>query len=95
MLDPCAGKGEVASLLGKPLLRIPEPAIDRAARTLLNLHDSRDWATHEERKLLLRAMIQEAGCDVGIKRLLWVKANPDYDILFRLMDNLRAEAGGR
>jgi DNA invertase Pin-like site-specific DNA recombinase len=77
------------------LNRIPEAAIDRAARTLLNLHDSWDWATREERKLLVRTMIQEAGCDVGVKRLLWVKVNPDYDILFRLMDNLRAEAGGR
>jgi len=34
------------------LNRIPEAAIDRAARTLLNLHDSWEWATKEERKLL-------------------------------------------
>jgi len=26
---------------------------------------------------------------VGSKRLLWVKVNSDYDILFRLMGNLR------
>ena len=51
------------------LNRIPEVAIERAARTLLNLHNSWEWATREERKMLVRAMIQEAGCDVGTKNL--------------------------
>ncbi len=36
ILDPCAGEGEIASLLGKLVNRIPEAAIERAARTLLN-----------------------------------------------------------
>jgi hypothetical protein len=77
------------------LNRIPEVAIERAARTLLNLHDSWEWATREERKMLVRTMIQEAGCDVGTKRIVWVKVNPDYEILFRLMDGLRPDAGRR
>jgi hypothetical protein len=75
------------------LTRIPEAAIDRAARTLLNLHDSWEWATREERKMLVRTMIQEVGCDVGTKCIVWVKVNPDYEILFRLMDRLRPDAG--
>jgi len=70
------------------LNRIPEAAIDRAACTLLNLHDSWEWATKEERRLLVRTMIQEVGCDVGTKRIVWVKVKPDYEILFRLMDRL-------
>lgn len=77
------------------LNRIPEAAMDRAARTLLNLHDSWEWATREERKILVRAMIQEAGCDVGTKRTVWVKVNRDYEILFRLMDGLQPDAGRR
>ena len=77
------------------LNRIPEAAIDRAARTLLNLHDSWEWATREERKMLVRTMIQEAGCDVGTKRIVWVKVNPDYEILFRLMEGLQPDAGRR
>jgi hypothetical protein len=77
------------------LNRIPEAAIERAARTLLNLHDSWEWATREERKMLVRTMIQEAGCDVGTKRIVWVKVNPDYEILFRLMDGLQPDAGRR
>jgi hypothetical protein len=44
-----------------------------------------------ERKMLVRMMIQEAGCDVGTKRFVWVKVNPDYEILFRLMDGLRPD----
>jgi hypothetical protein len=77
------------------LNRIPEVAIERAARTLLNLHNSWEWATREERKMLVRAMIQEAGCDVGTKRIVWIKVNSDYEILFRLMDRLRPDAGRR
>jgi len=77
------------------LTRIPESAIERAALTLLNLHDSWEWATREERKMLVRTMIQEVGCDVDTKRIMWVKVNPDYEILFRLMDRLRPDAGRR
>jgi hypothetical protein len=54
-----------------------------------------EWATREERKLLVRTMIQEVGCDVGSKRIMWVKVNPDYEILFRLMDGLQSDAGRR
>ena len=72
-----------------------QSAIERAALTLLNLHDSWEWATREERKMLVRTMIQEVGCDVGSKRIVWVKVNPDYEILFRLMDRLRPDAGRR
>jgi hypothetical protein len=45
--------------------------------------------------MLVRTMIQEVGCDVGSKRIVWVKVNPDYEILFRLMDGLRPDAGRR
>ena len=75
--------------------RIPEAAIDRATRALLNLHDSWEWATKEERRMLVRTMIQEVGCDVGTKRIVWIKVKPDYEILFRLMDRLRPDAGRR
>ncbi len=58
------------------LNRIPDSAINKAARTLLNLSESWDWATKEERKLLVRTMIQEVGCDVGTKRIKWIKVSP-------------------
>jgi hypothetical protein len=77
------------------LNRIPESAIERAALTLLNQHNSWEWATREELKMLMRTMIQEAGCDVGTKCIVWGKVNPDYEILFRLMDGLRPDAGRR
>ena len=35
------------------------------------------------------------GCDVGSKRILWVKVNPNFDILFKLLDGLRADTGRR
>ena len=61
----------------------------------MNLRESWEWATREERKMLVRTMIQEVGCDVGSKRILWVKVNPDFEILFRLMDGLEADTGRR
>lgn len=38
--------------------------------------------------MLVRTMVQEVDCDVGTKRIVWVKVRPDYEILFRLMDGL-------
>jgi hypothetical protein len=75
------------------LSRVPENAIDKAARTLLNLRESWEWATKEERKMLVRSMIQEVGCDVSTKKILWVKVNPDFEILFRIMDYLIPDSG--
>ena len=74
------------------LNRIPETAIERCL-TLLNLHDSWEWATREERKMLVRTVIQETWCNVGANRIVWVMGNPDYEILFRLMNGLHPDAG--
>jgi len=52
------------------LSKLPKPAIERAARTLLDLRDSWEWATKEERKDLARMMIQEVGVDVVAKRVI-------------------------
>lgn len=73
------------------LSRLPEPAIERAARTLLDLRESWQWATKEERKDLARMMIQEVGVDVAAKRVIWIKARPDFDVLFQLLNNLRVD----
>jgi hypothetical protein len=36
-------------------------------------------------------MIQEVGVDVVAKRVVWVKARPDFDVLFQLLNNLRGD----
>jgi DNA invertase Pin-like site-specific DNA recombinase len=77
------------------LTRIPESVIERAALTLLNLRDSWEWATKEERKDLARMMIQEVGVDVAAKRVIWIKARPDFDVLFQLLNNLRVDVQRR
>ena len=41
--------------------------------------------------MLVRTMVQEASCDVGTKRIVWVRVNPDYEILFRLIGELRPD----
>jgi len=32
---------------------------------------------------------------VGSKRILWVKVNPDFEVLFKLMDGLHGDNGRR
>jgi hypothetical protein len=38
-------------------------------------------------------IIQEVGVDVEIKRVLWVKARPDYEPLFSILDRMRHYIG--
>lgn len=73
------------------LNRVPETAIERAARTLLDLRESWEWSTKEERRDLVRMMIQEVGLDVAAKQVVWVKARPDFDVLFQLLHNLQVD----
>ena len=74
------------------LERVPKPALNRAARTLLDLRVTWESTTKEERKDLVHIMIQEVGVDVEIKRVLWVKARPDYEPLFSILDGMHHDA---
>jgi hypothetical protein len=77
------------------LERVPEPALNRVALTLLDLRETWEYSTKEERKDLVHIMIQEVGVDVTIKRVLWVKARPDYEALFSILDGMRHDADRR
>lgn len=56
------------------LTRNSESAIERAALTLLNLHDSWEWAAKLEHMDLTRMMIHEVGVDAAAKCDIWIKA---------------------
>ena len=77
------------------LERVPEPALNRAARTLLDLRETWENSTKEERKDLVHIMLQEVGVDVTVKRILWVKARPDYEPLFSILDGMRQDTDRR
>jgi hypothetical protein len=36
-------------------------------------------------------LIQEVSFDVAAKRVNWIKARPDFDVLFQLLNNLRVD----
>jgi len=40
-------------------------------------------------------MIQEVGVDMAAKCMLWVKACPDYELLFSILDSLRLDGERR
>ena len=65
------------------------------ARTLLDLRETWENSTKAERKELVHIMIQDVGVDVTIKRVLWVKARPDYEPLFSILDGMRQDAERR
>ena len=71
--------------------RVPDSAINRAAHTLLDLSETWENTTQEERKDLVHVMIQEVGVNVASKRVLWVKARPDYEPLFAILDRLHPD----
>ena len=77
------------------LERAPNPAINRAAQTLLDLRETWENTTQEERKDLVHVMIQEVGVDMEAKCILWVRARPDYEPLFSILDSLRLESERR
>jgi len=77
------------------LERVPESVINRAARTLLDLRETWDSTTKEERKDLVHVMVQEVGVDAAAKRVFWVKARPDYEPLFSILDGPRPDAERR
>jgi hypothetical protein len=74
---------------------IPTSAINRTARTLLDLHETWENTTQEEGRDLVHVMIQEVGVDMDAKCVLWVKARPDYEPLFSILDGLRLDGERR
>jgi hypothetical protein len=36
-------------------------------------------------------MIQEVGINVAVKQVVWVKARPDFDVLFQLLHNFQVD----
>ena len=77
------------------LERVPESAVNRAAHTLLDLRKTWESSTKQERKDLVRIMLQEVSVDVAAKCILWVKARPDYEPLFSILEGLRQDADRR
>jgi DNA invertase Pin-like site-specific DNA recombinase len=77
------------------LEHVPESAINRAANTLLDLRETWKNSTQEERKDLVHVMIQEVGCDVAARQILWVKVRSDYESLFALVEGLHRDGDRR
>ena len=73
------------------LERVPDSAVNMAALTLLDLRETWENSTKEERKDLVHIMLKEVGVDVVSKRVLWVKPRSDYKSLFSIMGDLRED----
>lgn len=77
------------------LERTPEPTMNKAAKTLLDLRETWESTTQEERVGLVHGMIQEGGIDMDAKCMLWIRAHPDYELLFSILDGLRPDSEKR
>ena len=77
------------------LKRPTDRGIKQAVSTVLNMQQSWEWATRDERRSLVRAMIKKAACDVDRKHILWIQVSPEYEVLFQMMPWLLAGADKR
>jgi len=59
------------------------------------LSDIWESSAKEERRGLAHILMQEVGVDVTIKRVPWVKARPDYEPLFSILNGMGQDAGRR
>ena len=76
-------------------LEMPQEAmINRAALTLLNLKESWQEATLEEQRELVQIMIQEVACSIQEQQVTWVKPQPGFEILFKLVNDLQPDEKG-
>jgi site-specific DNA recombinase len=69
----------------------PETAAYRAARNLLSISETWEAVTEDEHKKLMRCMLQEIGVDLEAKRMVWLKAQPDYEPIFAVLAGLRQD----
>ncbi len=77
------------------LERVPQPAINQAAQTLLDLCETWENTTQEERRDLVHVMIQEVGVGLAARCMMWVTARPDYEPLFSILDGLHLDGERR
>jgi hypothetical protein len=55
------------------------------------LRETWENTTKEQRRGLVHIMIKKVGVDMTAKCVLWVKACPDYEPLFSILDCLRVD----
>lgn len=72
------------------LEHIPESVVNRAANTLLDLRETWENSTKEERKDLVHIMLKKVGVDAVAKCGLWVKPQPDYEPLVSILGGYRS-----
>lgn len=88
---------EVGSLQER-LARLEQPSSDvihHAATTLLNLRESWEKATREEQRELVQMILEEAGCSISERRVVWVKPRIGFGILFGLASKVQLGENGR
>ena len=66
-----------------------------AAQTLLNLKESWQEARQEEQRELVQIMLQEVACSIQEQQVTWVKPQPGFEILFKLVNDLQPDEKGR
>jgi hypothetical protein len=64
------------------------------AQTLLNLKESWQEATQGERRELVQIMLQKVACSIQDQQVTWVKPQPGFEILFKLVNDLQPDGKG-
>jgi site-specific DNA recombinase len=89
--------GDVEALQEKlsRLKAIKEPTVTQAVEKLLDIQLAWDLATRQEREELVKLLLKKVGCDIEQKRITWIEPEPEFALLFGLMDVLNPQDDGK
>jgi site-specific DNA recombinase len=77
------------------LENLPPTQVERAAAEMLTLQQAWSAATLEERSELVHMLFEQVGCDIPEKRIVWVKPNAGFEVLFRMLAAWEPDDSGR
>jgi site-specific DNA recombinase len=73
----------------------PSKNVNFSVDTLLSIPFAWAHATQEERRDLVKIILEEVGCDLDAQKIVWVKPQLGYEILFQLIEGLSLMGNNR
>ncbi len=73
----------------------PSVNVNSSVETLLTIPFAWTHATQEERRDLVKILFEEVGCDLDAQKIVWVKPQVGYEILFQVIEGLSIMGNNR
>jgi hypothetical protein len=73
---------------------VSSDSLSQAEKTLISIEESWELATREEQACLTKLILAEVDCDVLADRVVWVRPQLEFQMLFQLAGGMPSEEGG-